>query len=499
MVTRKTVVKATGPGLTRAAFVAELARVGSPAASASGAVYDYCAARRLDTRFLLGVFREESRYGTDPDAICVGGGGVPEPTYSWGNTTQDANKPSYGHPGTGRVVRGRFTVYPGWREGGISTVARLFDHPPYAGKLTVEEIIRVWAPPGDGNDTEEYIASVVATMTRLGGVSMATPREVTDRMIATLRARGVAVYDLRGSLPVNGQARYRYGLVAGGLAGVRKLIQHWTGDAFTRATIRAITGTDYGGNTISAAMTIEDEIDLLTWYANYHIGLDGGTWGGIAYGTLILPSGRVYVAHDLGTRTNHAYNTNAESYALCCPAANGQAPTPGQLVALNHVWQVLCEGTPEIPAGWGDLWGHSEARRFDARNQTSCPGPGLLAQVQRARATGAPGVDLGAPVPAPPSPEGAAPPSPPSAVRVAVPGVGEYWIIEPILSHYRANGALARYGWPLSGLYTETVGEARGLAVQWFERARIEVHPDGSITEGRLGAEMLELRKRLAS
>lgn len=495
MATRATVVKGAGPGLGRAAFVAELARVGSPVpAEAAGRVYDYAAGRGLDCRFLLGVFGEESSCGTNPDAICVGGGGVPEPTYSWGNTTQDATKPSYGHPGTGRVVRGRFSVYPGWYEGGISTVARFFDHAPYAGLATVAELIRIWAPPDDGNRTEEYIAGVVATMTRLEGAGMATPREVTDRMIATLKARGVAVYDLRGRLPVNASASRRYGLVAGGLAGVKKLIQHWTGDAFSRATLRTITGTDYGGDAISAAMTVEDEIDLLTWYATYHIGRDGGTWGGIAYGLMVMPSGRVYVNWDIGTLTYHAFNANADSYALCCPASNGQGPTPGQLVALNHVWQVLCEGTPEIAAGWGDLWGHTEARRFDARNQTSCPGPGLLAHVQRARAGGAPSVDLGAAVaPMPPS-EGAAPPSPPSAVRVQVPGVGEYWIIEPILSHYRANGALARYGWPLSGLYTETEGEARGLAVQWFERARLEVQPDGTVTEGRLGAELLAAR-----
>jgi len=83
----------------------------------------------------------------------------------------------------------------------------------------------------------------------------------------------------------------------------------------------------------------------------------------------------------------------------------------------------------------------------------------------------------------------------PGGVAVTVPGTGrEYWIVEPILSHYRLNGALARYGWPLSGLYTETEGEARGLAVQYFERARLEVQPDGTVTEGRLGAELLAAR-----
>lgn len=224
--------------------------------------------------------------------------------------------------------------------------------------------------------------------------SMTTPTEATGRYIATLRARGVDVTDLRGKLPVNAKPANRYGLVRGGLGGVTKLIQHWTGDSFNRATIKQITGADYGDGTISASMSPEDERDLLTWYANYHIGKEGGTWGGIAYGTLVMPSGRVYVAWDIGTLTYHAFSVNGYSYALCCPASNGQAPTAAQLVALNHCWQVLCEETPEIPAGWGDLYGHTEARQFDAQNQTTCPGPALLAHVRKARATGAPSVTL---------------------------------------------------------------------------------------------------------
>jgi hypothetical protein len=167
MATDRTIVKGVAPDMARAAFVAELARVKSPATPAAGAVYDEAARRGLSPSFLLGMFWEESRYGTDPDAICVGGGGAPEPTHSWGNTTQDAQKPSYGHPGTGRVVRGRFSVYPDWHAGGISTVARLFEHPPYRGRDTVRAIIEIWAPPEDNNRTEDYIAGVAATMTRL--------------------------------------------------------------------------------------------------------------------------------------------------------------------------------------------------------------------------------------------------------------------------------------------------------------------------------------------
>jgi hypothetical protein len=41
----------------------------------------------------------------------------------------------------------------------------------------------------------------------------------------------------------------------------------------------------------------------------------------------------------------------------------------------------------------------------------------------------------------------------------------------------------------------ETV-EGRTIAVQWFERDRLEIQLDGTITAGRLGARALELQGR---
>lgn len=165
MVSDQTKVKGVAPGITREKFIARLQAVGSPAASVGGLVYDYAARRSLDARFLLAMFQQESSSGTNPDAIAVSG-----PTHSWGNTTS----PSYGDPGLGPpYVRGRFTRYADWLAGGVSTVARFFEHPPYNGKDTVREIISVWAPPGDNNNTERYISNVVATMNALGGTSMA--------------------------------------------------------------------------------------------------------------------------------------------------------------------------------------------------------------------------------------------------------------------------------------------------------------------------------------
>ncbi len=53
--------------------------------------------------------------------------------------------------------------------------------------------------------------------------------------------------------------------------------------------------------------------------------------------------------------------------------------------------------------------------------------------------------------------------------------------------------SLALFGLPVSGLLTETI-EGRGYQVQWFERARFELHPENNppykVLFGRLGAEV---------
>lgn len=86
----------------------------------------------------------------------------------------------------------------------------------------------------------------------------------------------------------------------------------------------------------------------------------------------------------------------------------------------------------------------------------------------------------------------------PVSERVIVPGTNqEFWIIEPIYSAYVHNGGFARYGYPVSGMYTESFGEASGLIVQYFERGRLEVQPDGAITEGRIGAELYKVRTQV--
>jgi hypothetical protein len=76
-----------------------------------------------------------------------------------------------------------------------------------------------------------------------------------------------------------------------------------------------------------------------------------------------------------------------------------------------------------------------------------------------------------------------------------------------ILAAWRANGleidgvrghtdgeSLALFGLPLSGVLTETLGDGKQYQVQWFERARFELHPENqppyNVLLGLLGNEL---------
>lgn len=65
-----------------------------------------------------------------------------------------------------------------------------------------------------------------------------------------------------------------------------------------------------------------------------------------------------------------------------------------------------------------------------------------------------------------------------------------YCISGPIRAYWEANGGLPVFGYPISSVETATVEGWTG-PVQWFERDRLEIQADGTITAGRLGDERL--------
>lgn len=81
-------------------------------------------------------------------------------------------------------------------------------------------------------------------------------------------------------------------------------------------------------------------------------------------------------------------------------------------------------------------------------------------------------------------------------------------LCDPFLKYYRANGlefdgkvgkslqeSLALFGLPLSEPQVETLADGRSYTVQWFERARFELHPENAapydVLLGLLGNEVL--------
>ena len=48
------------------------------------------------------------------------------------------------------------------------------------------------------------------------------------------------------------------------------------------------------------------------------------------------------------------------------------------------------------------------------------------------------------------------------------------------LVYWRANGGLAQFGYPISEVFSETLGDGKSYQVQYFERARFEYHPENA-------------------
>jgi hypothetical protein len=68
-----------------------------------------------------------------------------------------------------------------------------------------------------------------------------------------------------------------------------------------------------------------------------------------------------------------------------------------------------------------------------------------------------------------------------------------FCISGPIRAYWERNGGLPVFGFPITGQAEEIV-EGVVLKVQWFERDRLEIQPNGTVTAGRLGVELLEKR-----
>ena len=51
-------------------------------------------------------------------------------------------------------------------------------------------------------------------------------------------------------------------------------------------------------------------------------------------------------------------------------------------------------------------------------------------------------------------------------------------VIPQFMAYWTANGGLAQFGYPISELVTETLEDGKPYQLQYFERARFELHPE---------------------
>lgn len=144
--------------ISRAAFVAYLQQVKSPAAGEAGSGYDVIVANKVDPLFCLAAFAHESGCATNPQSVDVR-----YDTKNPGNTRTT-------RIGTGQIIqtdRGQFVKFASWTDGWHDLAFRLVD-PSYVYAqqhcTTPGTIIPKFAPKDDGNDPAGYLQSVLTFM-----------------------------------------------------------------------------------------------------------------------------------------------------------------------------------------------------------------------------------------------------------------------------------------------------------------------------------------------
>ncbi len=319
---------------------------------------------------------------------------------------------------------------------------------------TVEEMGGKWAPSASyGTETAGVIASIRA-------YARAHPEMRDPQIMATQYDnifRSVSLVDARAQLEkrapgAGGVERGPYETIP--LDQKRGIVIHYrgvvTGVTDGLASYRADAIYHVGKN-----WSRNGETPVYGSGIMYHIGIDG--------------QGAVYLLRDLNRVLWHcgAWPQNANTMAIQIPLGGSQRATDAQLAALDRVcddWFAFTGADPKR-----ELWGHQEL------SPTDCPGTLMADFVRPYRA--------GGPQPAP---------QPPAAVTAPDPWRsphGTFWVPTAFIDHISARPWLDT-GYALGG-----AREEGGVLVQYFERARLELQPDGTVTRGLVGAELLELRR----
>jgi hypothetical protein len=125
-----------------------------------------------------------------------------------------------------------------------------------------------------------------------------------------------------------------------------------------------------------------------------------------------------------------------------------------------------------------------ERNRFEHHPENAAPYDVLLGQFGRRIHGGA-----DAPLPAPTGP------IPPDRAYFAATG---HYIVGPFFTYWYANGGLAQFGYPITEQFDAVLEDGKTYRVQYFERARFELHPENNapydVLLGQFGRRILAER-----
>ena len=160
------------------------------------------------------------------------------------------------------------------------------------------------------------------------------------------------------------------------------------------------------------------------------------------------------------------------------PSASAPASAPAAAAASSAAATPAVAATAATPAAATPV-GSPAATATRAAGAAT---PGTPAATPRAGGSPAAG-----PIPTVPPAAGVSPTAPPASyggvVRgdaICFPDRTEFCIAGRFRQHWEQNGALPLNGYPLSDEFTETLEDGKPYRVQYFERVRMEYHPEFS-------------------
>lgn len=193
---------------------------------------------------------------------------------------------------------------------------------------------------------------------------------------------------------------------------------------------------------------------------------DGSAIGdGIMYHVGVADDGTVYLQRDFEDQLWHCGNTewNERSLSVYVPIGINQRATDAQLAALGRVvdgWRRFTEDGRELVKGHQEL------------SPTNCPGSLMADFVLPYRA----GDDTQPPVEDVPGAQ-------PDPWRFDNPFGTDFWVLNPFVDWIHQRGGLLTTGYVRDGAFIED-----GKLVQYFQRYRLEWHPQNAPANRVLGA-----------